>query len=358
MPEYSVNPLGWMSMTATVNEVRSPLSFLRNKFFGTEMTSPTKEVEVGTIRRGRKMAPLVRRGGAGVMVSGGSEEFRKVLPAHIRIKRPMTPSELINNRRVGTPIHITRGGQMEAAIRQYVARELGYMMDDIANTEEYLCALAIRGSIDYEDEQHVSMTVDFGRSASHDITLSGTDLWTDAASSPSDTFLTVSELVNDDSECIVTDCILGSTARDAFLANDEVRAKFLWRPEAVKQGVVDFMQQFQADGALFLGMYDRSIRVWSYARQLTLPESMGGTAVDLIRPKYAEFLCGSANAQSKMLYGAIEDFDASPTGFVESKRFAKSWISKDPSARMELVESNPLPVLFRPDTTCSVQVVA
>jgi hypothetical protein len=43
---------------------------------------------------------------------------------------------------------------------------------------------------------------------------------------------------------------------------------------------------------------------------------------------------------------------------LSSKRFSKSWEVEDPSARMLLLESNPMPVMRRPNATVSIQVVA
>jgi hypothetical protein len=45
-------------------------------------------------------------------------------------------------------------------------------------------------------------------------------------------------------------------------------------------------------------------------------------------------------------------------GMLASERFSKSWLVKDPSAMVQLIESHPLPVLRRPDSVYSLQVVA
>ena len=43
---------------------------------------------------------------------------------------------------------------------------------------------------------------------------------------------------------------------------------------------------------------------------------------------------------------------------LQSKRFSKSWEVEDPSARLLLIESNPMPVMRRPNATVSIQVLA
>jgi hypothetical protein len=354
----SADILSPVSLTAATNEVRSPLSFLKNNFYPTDQTVPTVDIELSVIRDGRSMAPFVKRDGAGIMVGGDSEDFKIVKPAHIRIKRPMSPSDLLDKRRAGFGIHMS-AGDLNAQMRAYLAREMSGMLRKIQNSEEWLCAQAITGVITYEAEDGVSFEVDFGRSASLVVTLSGGDLWTASTSHPKDDFLLASELINDNSEGIATDVILGTEARAAFLSNAEVLSLLDVNPAFVRNGQLDFTQTIRDDGALLLGVYAHSVRVWSYARQVTLPDELGGATEALIRSKYAEFLWRSPEAERVVYYGGIRDMKAIGAGRVlESRRFSKSWMVEDPSAQMLLIESNPLPCNRRPDTHVSMQVVA
>jgi hypothetical protein len=244
---------------------------------------------------------------------------------------------------------------MNAQMRSFLSREMSSMMRKIQNAEEYLCAQALRGVISYQSEEGVSFEVDFGRDPSLDIVLSGADLWSASTSSPKADSLFASELINDFSEGNATDLVLGKTARDAFLSNAEVLAQLVYRGENIKQGMLDLTTQFRDDGALFLGSFVHGLRVWSYARQVTLPD---GTQFDLIRPDYAEFIWRSPEAERVVYYGGIRDMKAIGSGRVlEAKRFSKSWEVEDPSARMMLIESNPLPCNRRSDTSVSMKVV-
>jgi hypothetical protein len=354
----SADILSPVSLTAAVNEVRSPLSFLKNSFYSAEETKPTVDIELSVLRDERSMAPFVKRDGAGIMVSGDSEEFKIVRPAHIRIKRPMTPSDLLDKRRAGFGIHMG-ASDMNAQMRAYLAREMSGMLRKIQNSEEWLCAQALRGSISYESEEHVSFEVDFGRSADLTVTLSGADLWTASTANIKGDFLSASELVNDASEGIVTDVVLGREARDAFLSNAGVLSLLDVNPAFIRNGQLDLTQTIRDDGALMLGVYAHSVRVWSYGRKVVLPDELGGATEDLIRPKFAEFIWRSPEAERVVYYGGIRDMKAIGAGKVlEAKRFSKSWEVEDPSARMLLIESNPLPCNRRPDTSVSMQVVA
>lgn len=350
----SADILSPVSLTAAVNEIRSPLSFLKNMFYSMDEMVPTETIELSTIRDGRSMAPFVKRDGSARLVDGDSEDFRIVRPAHIRIKKPLTPSELLDKRRAGFAIHQT-SSDVNAAMRAYMSRELGSMMRKVQNAEEWLCSQAITGSIAYEDAEGVAFNVDFGRDASLVVTLTGADTWDQTTSVPSENFLQASELINDFSEGVATDVILGRNARAAFLANADVQKKLEFRPELIRQGQLDTTSTFRDDGALLLGTYAHGIRVWSYGRKVTMPD---GSVVDLIRPDYAEFLWRSPEAERVVYYGAIRDMKAIGAGRVlMARRFSKSWEVEDPSARMMLIESNPLPCNRRPDTHVSMKVL-
>jgi hypothetical protein len=148
--------------------------------------------------------------------------------------------------------------------------------------------------------------------------------------------------------------VLGANARPAFLKNPNVAAKFVYRGENLKQGQLDLTTSFQDDGALFLGVYDHNVRVWSYARQVTMPD---GSVESLIRDDYAELVWRSPEAERLFYYGGIRDMKAIGAGRVlESKRFSKSWEVEDPSAQMLLIESNPVPCNRRPNTSVSMKV--
>lgn len=347
----SADVLSYSTLTPAVNEMKAPNSFLKNMIFKRNVTVPTRNIELSFLRRGRKIAPFVERNGSAIMTAGRNEEFLIVQPPHIRVKRPMTPSELLNKRRPGSVIFAGADG-IGDAMREYMANELEMIMDDVTNSEEYLAALAIRGQISYTSQDEASFTVTYPRSAANDIALTGTDVWNNAASNPAADILSAAQIINDAVSLNVTDVLLGSDAADAFLSNASVLTKL--DPLRLRTGTVDLTQQFQESGAMFLGEYVHGVRIWRYARQV----EVNGVSVDLIRPKFAEFIANTPAAQFVTYYGAIEDMKAIGAGKVlQSQRFSKSWEEEDPSARMLLVESNPLPVMRRPDATLSMQVL-
>ena len=350
----SADILSWSTLTPAVNEMKAPNAFLKNMLFSRDITVDTRNIELSFLNRGRQIAPFVERNGAAIMTEGRNESFRVITPPHIRVKRPMTPSELLEKRRPGSVIFPGAGG-IQKAMREYMASELAMLADDITNSEEYLCAMALQGAVSYSVADQASFTITFPRDAAHSYALGAGDRWDAATASPRKDFLDAAQLVNDAVSLNVTDVILGSDAADAFLADAAGELSSLLDIRRMATGTVDLTQQIAESGALFLGTYVHGIRVWRYGRQV----DVNGVSTDLIRPKYAEFVARTPAAQFVTYYGAIEDMKAIGAGKVlQSKRFSKSWEQEDPSARMILVESNPMPVMRRPDATVSVQVLA
>jgi hypothetical protein len=348
--------LNHVTLTSAVNEMKAPLNFIKNTVFGNDVTVPTRHIELSIMRRGRMVAPLVKRDGAAIMTTGRSDEFIMVMPAHARTKRPMSPSDLLEKRRAGGVIHLD-GTDQSAMVQQYIGDELKMQMDDHQNLEEYLSCLALRGSFTYSAADDVEISVDYQRPAAHDVVLGGTDVWDNAASNPVADIDSTSALTEAEVGLNVTDAYMGSTAGAAFLKNEQVRKDLDTR--RLITGQIDLTSQIDQNGARFIGTLSSGVRLWIYSRKVTLHSQAGGATVDLIRPKFVEFVCNTPEAEFVTYYGAIEDMKAIGEGNVlQSKRFSKSWEVEDPSARMLLVESNPLPVMRRPGATVSMQVVA
>lgn len=348
----TINELKWASLTATINEIKSPNQFLKRLLFSRHETKPTENLEIGLLTRGRQIAPFVLKNGEGIMVSGHGETFQTVEPTNIRIKRPFTPSELLYNRRPGTPIFSSGAAMQISAAQAHIARDMQGMADDITNSEEYLCALALQGTITYQVDPQASFQVTFPKPAGHTITL--TTFWDDADPTlpePEMNVLTAKRLIAEEHGLQVTHCILGSEAAESFLKL--AKRQGLLDQRHVSAGTVTFNEQFTNDGAIFLGIFC-GISFWEYSRQV----SVNGNLTDLVRAKYAEFLAVTPAAEWTLYYGAIPDMKAFQAGRIQAERFSKSWEVEDPSAIMALAHSRPLPVPRRPGAVVSMKVVS
>lgn len=350
----TINELKWASLTGSVNEMKSPAQFLhRMLFLSNQQTVSTEDIELSVLTKSRESAPFVRKNGEAVMVQGTGYTFQTVPAPNIRIKIPFTPSQLLFGRQPGTVIFPSAGEQV-SSVQAHINRDLQAMADMVTNSQEYLAAMAIQGVISYEVDEEEVFQISYPKPAGNTVTLS--TFWDDAT--PADVefnlnLYTAKKIASDEVGLAVTDCVLGEEAAEALLslvAGGHVKALDV---QNISAGQASFVEQFTDDGAIYMGSLD-GIRFWGYPRTI----SVNGTATNLVRPKYAEFICRSPAAQFVEYFGAIPDMAAFQGGLFQSQRFAKSFMKDDPSELMALLHSRPLPMTRRPGATVSMKVVS
>ncbi len=349
----------WTSMTAMVNETKTPNRFLRQLVFGgADDPRPTETIEIGILIGDRVVAPFVRRGAEAIEITPFRERFYNVSAPNIRIKRHLEAAELLFTRRVGHVIHADGADVMDAA-SEHVARSSLRLVQVVDEAEEYLAAQAIRGAISYSVDGEEIFSITFPRSASHNITL--TTFWDQVGSDVEADNRQAMQLIADDVGLSCTDVVLGAEATNAFLKNAQVSGDGGYLDNRrIDAGSLNLTQQVQESGAIFLGTF-RGLRYWSYTRSTQVPSAAGMktlTAFPLVRSKYAEFLTISPAAENVMYYGAIPDLKALQGRLFQGRRFSKSWEQEDPSVMWQLLHSRPLPVTRRPDSMVSMKVVS
>lgn len=335
----------WQSLTATLNETKSPNSFLKDLLFGAHQTFPTETVEIGLLSGDREIAPFVQRDGEAIAVAGLGESYQTVGFPNISIKRPMTASELLFNRRPGSVI-FPQGGQQLSAIEQHVARDMQRMSDLISNAEEYLCSLALQGEISYQAADESNFKVTYPKPAGH--TVSASNSWgTAATATPSVDFMTAKRLINEEHDLPTTHCLMSQASATDFVKIQEV--KDLLDNRRIDAGNLELQRQFEASGAIFLGRF-MGVDCWEYSRSVTV----AGSSTPLLRVDHVEFVSAVPAAENWIYYGAIADMEALEGRLFQGERFSKSWLEKDPSQQIVLAKSRPLPIMRRPGSVVSM----
>lgn len=343
--------LHWSSLTATVNETKSPNKFVKNLLYGNHDPQPTESIEIGLLVGDREVAPFVTKNGEAVQVAGVDEKFQTVEAPNIRIKRPLPPSDALSKRSPGSTIFVSGQDQVISNAERHIGRNLARLEDMVVNAEEYMCCMSLQGTISYQVEDDSNFTITYPKPAGNTVDLGAGNYWDLSTSNPEVDCYIAKRVVSNEVGLGVTDAILGTEAAVAFLKSPTIQA--LLDKRNVSAGGIDFTTQFTEDGVIFLGTYC-GIRFWSYPRQVVV----AGTLTDLIRPKYAEFVARTPSAEFTMYYGAIHDWKALRDRKIQGERFSKSWEQEDPSVRNLLVHSRPLPVPRRPGAIYSAQIVA
>lgn len=341
--------LHYATLTPAVNEIKSPNSFLLNLLFNSRQPVSTDKIELSVWTGGREVAPFVKKHGEGIMVDGYGETFHTVEPPNIRIKRVIDPWRRMNERRAGTVIFPTRGQQVDA-MTDYMEKQAQRLADLASNAEEYLCAMAIRGVISYSVSEQEAFQISYPKPAGNNVTLD--TMWDEADPSEpqiEEDFDTAKRLISDEVGLVPTDVILGSSAARYF--KRVLKHQKILDMLHFSAGEITLQNQYRADGAILLGIFC-GIRVWAYPRSVTI----NGSSVPLIRATHAEFVCADAAAENVIYYGPISDEDALEGGMAITQRFAKTWVEKEPSRRLMLLHTRPLPCTRRPGSIVSMQV--
>lgn len=335
----------WAVMTAAVNKIKSPNSFIRDFLFSSTRNFEQEHFEIDDIVGSRQTAPFVRKDAEAVMVSGYTSGRQLYGFPNIRMKRPQTASELLFTRRPGTVIFPSAGEQM-AQVEIQMAQDLQNLANRLVNTEESLCAQALSDAISYSEEDGDHFSISYGRDGTH--AFSADTVWGDSSADPLKDFLAVKRLMNDNPDgrsFPVTDAIMAPDAAEEFLVLSANTNRLDNR--RTDAGQMRLQEQFNEAGAIFYGVY-YGVRVWEYGR------SLDGSA--LIPAGKVQFVSRGPQSEMVRYYGAIPDMDALEERLIVGERYSKSWMTPDPSVRQILLHSRPMPVLRLPHATVTLTI--
>lgn len=340
------------TLTRTVNERKPPRRFLSTLLRGRLELVATDTVEIGVWNADRKSAPFVEMGGEAVLVTSQGSDKQTVKIPHIRIKTNVDPDSLLTDRQPGSPIFIPPGRAGQSALlsqaERVVANKLQELDWRLANTEEWMYAQMLDGTITYQVADQANFTITYNVAAPSVITTK----WDNAASKPSETVIAAR---NAQAEFGLAPrvAIMGASAAAAFRANAEVMSLLDNRRVEVG-GTLELHHDLTQSGGLYLGRF-MGVEWWEYSRSLEGPT---GVSAALVGDKLVHFIDTSPEADFRTYYGPIKDIDAMEQGSVVARRFSKSWTKKDPSARVFLMSTRPLPVPARPAAITTYQVLA
>ena len=357
MPDL-VPELSWQSLTATIIDIKSPNTFLQDMLIGGRRnTHPTEQLEVGKWLGGRRMVPFVKKGAQAYPIAGVTSSFRSVEAPNIRVKIGFAPSPLLFGRQPGTQVFLQGGETQVSAVQSHISRDMAYMADQITNREEWLVAQALTGKITYSqtDDLHAeAFEFDYQRAAGHTIVLAGADLWSAGTADIAGDVDSADQLIAEAVGANVTDVIMDALAADAFLNNSKVQSIVDRNFREAGSPLQFGSRNDPSTGARWLGNIF-GVDWWRYNRTVL---DADGTTVKMIPDKTAFFVARSAAVAPSIEYGAIPDMDAFEGGLLQSQRFSKSWVEKDPSQVVALTHTRPFVLLRYPEFCVQMQVLA
>ncbi len=324
---------------------RAPPTFWLDNFFKRQINFQTRYIDFDLVDEGKRLAPFVAPSNQGKVIAKDGYLTKRFAPAYVKPKGVVDP-EMLMDRMPGEPYT----GTMSLAARRdaVVAFMTRKYKNQIVRRWEWMAAqAALYGQVTISGEAYPAVTIDFGRAAGQTVVLSGTDLWTNVASTPItdiDEMVTATHAL---SGYATSGVIMGTSAWTAFIAHASVKLLLETRRGSTSQA-----ETGPGDGTTYqykgkFGDQD----VWVYSE---LYEDDTGTSTAFMDPRDV-FACSAEGFQGVRCFGAILDKKA---GYQSVEIFAKMWENEDPSVEYLLLQSAPLMVPKQPNASWRMRVVA
>lgn len=316
-------------LVQTVNSIKPAPSFIIDSFFANRDVNNAEHIDIELYDGKRKLAPFVSPRVAGVLMKSQGKTVSSYKPAYIKFKYATEAEQIVAET---SGVFYADGSTPEQRAADKAVVELEEGINSIDRRIEVMATEALTTGVTTVTGEGVEDVVDFQMPAGNLLTLTGTALWTDAASDPIVAIRNWKRTVAKASGVTPDRMVMGSDAIDAFLANAKVKEYLNIR--RIELGSVK--PENIGEGVTFWGTIE-GLDLYSYDAYY---ENDAGTVVDLFPAK--KVLLGSTMAKTVLNYGAIKDLKAG--GNFVGEFFAKSWEVEDPSARFVLLQSAPLPV--------------
>lgn len=335
-------------------------SFFLDRYFPNVVVSESEEIHFDVIDKTRRLAPFVSPVVAGRVVNEQGFTTKTFKPAYIKPKTPFNPSSAIR-RGAGEPI----GGNLTPLQRMQV-RVNNVLMDHVDMIYRRLEWMAVRaladGGVTVSGENYQSVTVDFGRSASHSVTLTGGNRWGQPGVKPLALLDTWKLIALKTCGANLTDVVMDTDAWSVFKVDADVASRFV---RFQGSGQTTLMTSAPVhEGATYMGTID-GYNIYVYAGWYRDIDAEGDNVDHPMMDSGRVILTGS-QLEGVRAFGAILDEGAwnpqmpgatAQPGVLSVPISAKSWVDHDPAVRWLMTQSAPLIVPTRVNASFSAKVL-
>lgn len=334
-------------LVQTVPNLLVAQNWLLDRFFPNVITSDSEYVSIDVDIGKRRMAPFVSPLVQGKLIESRRFQTNTFKPAYIKDKRAPDLRKPVR-RQIGERI----GGEMSAAERMQanLAFEMTDQIDMLNRRLEWMAAQVLKaGSVLITGEGFPDTLVDFNRDAALTVTLVGTAKWDSTAADPAGNISSWANTILKLSGSVPTDIVFSPTAFTNFIRDVKIRDAIVFdtaRFRDIQKANVNLGVQTKL-GAQYKGNWG-SYDLWIYndwyvddndVQQRMLPDG-------------SLFLSGP-DMMGTRAFGAIMDpaFNYGPMAYAP-----KSWLKEDPAQRFLLMQSSPIVIPSRVNTTLFANV--
>lgn len=325
-----------------LEDLTVPKSALLDAFFSTIQTEESEEIHFDRLDGAKKLAPFVSPVVQGHIVQERGFQTSSFKPAYIKPKTVLDPNRPLK-RAAGEQI----GGQLPASARRdlIVVQEMENHLQMIRNRMEWMAAQVLRtGAVTISGEGYQTVSVDFGRHSDNTVTLTSTDVWDDAGSSPRDDLQDWATVVAKRSGGDGQNVIMEPDAWKKFRNHADVKEAIDFRRTTDTMTEVGAMRE---RGLVRRGEID-GFTIWTYQDWY---EADDGTITPFL-PADTVLMVASA-VEGIQAFGAIRDPQA---GYAAMPFYPKVWYEEDPGREILMTQSAPLVVPLRPNATLAATI--
>jgi hypothetical protein len=338
-------------------DIREPQNFWRNLGFREQMLFDTEHVTFEKVFEDRKAAPFVPPLAQGEGVYDRQSELKTFRPSYIKLEDSVTPGQFI--RRQPGQLATMDMSSPQARIISAVGEILRSHRNVISNRLELMAAqVMLNAACTFEGPQYPSVTVDFKRDPSLDITLDpATEAWTNSGVNIIRDLSSWVRLMGDiEFGGTARNIIFGENAWEAFINDPQVRETLSLDIRSsvgdLRTGITDpddvvFM------GNMGVGRFGFNADFWINRQKVLVQNPTTGIieTVPLMDPDCILMVAG--NYQGVEAYGMVYDIQQSaPTDVL-----VYSYDTQNPRHRNIVTQTAPIMVPIFPNRTLKARVV-
>lgn len=330
-------------MLEAIRYSNEPSTFLLGEIIQGTRTHATTKIEVDVDRGGQRVAAYVsRRGDPEDVAKLGYDSKLHVMP-YTKQRMILTPEDL-ETRTAGNTVYETgTPATRQAELMGGFLRELD---NRIVRLEELQVAEALTSGTCTVLGNGVDYTVDYGRNANNEKTLTAGDRWSESTSNIRGDFRTATAQIRSVGARELTDVVLGTTAVQYYIADTEIQGLLDNR----RMDVGEINIQYYADRkASYIGMHRDAgvnINVWCYHGTY---RNSSGTEVPYVNANDALFFGRGLRATAH--YSMISNFHS---GNFVGRRYPRQYIPESGDRMVVTLESGPLMAVHEIDSTYSL----
>lgn len=319
-------------------------NWLLDRFFPNIVTSDSEYVSIDVDVGSRRMAPFVSPLVEGKLVEQRSIQTNTFKPAYIKDKRAPDLRRPVR-RQIGERV----GGDLTGAERMAanLAFEMADQIDMLNRRLEWMAAQVLStGKVQIKGDGFPTTLVDFGRDPSLTVTLAGNALWDsgNVAATPAQNLQVWSDRILRFSGTVATDIVFSPTAyywftKDPVVTNAIVFDTARFRDVTRNSAMLGAQTQLGAQYKGTWGSFDCWVYNDWYVDDTNTQQRM--------LPDGSLFLSG-AGMMGTRAFGQILDPDFN---YAALPYAPKSWVEKDPAQRILLMQSSPIVIPSRVNTT-------